>query len=272
MIRINKNGKPHAGDFKRAKAAIKANFENINPDNLTKFERGYYNQVASGKKRGALNAARLRNPETGSFLSKPEAFEVEKRIKSTSIETGFSREEILKNKQALTAITKLAISGEIAGAKDTDLLIDFLKRKEFKKITLIDQNGKAKKVNIEKAIFILKSSQKKVFQNMGGEKFTSWNKFNFAPSGKFIEINYFNPEGLTPEEIEEEIEENEEFGFYGSPGAKSEEPEEKEIPEIKTPVKKAANVKARKANKKGKNKKPNKRNANKSGNKISKRK
>jgi len=271
MIRINKNGKPNKRDFDRAKKEIKANFENINPDQLSKFEKGYYNQVASGKKRGALNAARLRNPETGAFLSKPEAFEVEKRIKSTQVETGFSREEILKNKEALKAITKLAISGEITAAKDTDLLIDFIKRKEFKKITLIDQNGKESKVSIEKAVFMLKSSQKKVFQSMGGEKFTSWNKFTFAPSGKFIEIQYFNPKGLTEEEIESEIEENEDFGFYGSPGPNTKEPETEET-ETPQPIKKAKNVAKRKTNKKGENKKFNQRNTNKPRNKISKRK
>jgi hypothetical protein len=218
-IRINKNGKPNKGDFDRAKKFIKANFDTIKVDDLPKSAAGYYKRVEAGKKQGALNAKRLRNPATGAFLSKPEAFEVNKKTTQTAIELNVPRSQILENKEVLKQITKLAIEGAIEHTKDLDLLIDFFKRKEFRKIILIDQNGKRKKVTKEEAAFILKDNQQKIMQMFAGEKFGSWNKFNFTPSGKFIEINYYNVGKKSTEEIEQDLEEGSEssdFGFYGS--------------------------------------------------------
>jgi hypothetical protein len=242
-IRINKNGKPNKGDFDRAKKFIKANFASIKVDDLPKAAAGYYKRVEAGKKQGALNAKRLRNPETGSFLSKPEAFEVNKKITQTALELKVSREEILNNKEVLKDITKLAIDGAIASTKDTDLLIDFFKRKKFKSIVLIDQKGNRKEVSKEQAALILKQNQQKIMALFEGEKFGSWNKFNFTPSGKFIEINYYNVEQKSNEEIEEDLEkgsENIEFGFYGSAAPLNKNNNEEESGE------------------KGENKKPNK--------------
>jgi hypothetical protein len=243
-IRINKNGKPNKGDFDRAKKFIKANFQSIKVEDLPKAAAGYYKRVEAGKKQGALNAKRLRNPATGSFLSKPEAFEVNKKITQTALELNTTREEILNNKEVLKDITKLAIEGAISSTKDTDLLIDFFKRKEFKKIILIDQNGKRKKVSKEMAAFILKQNQQKIMAMFEGQKFGSWNKFNFTPSGKLLEINYYNVGKKSAEEIEEDLEEGSEgieFGFYGSAAPLSKN-----------------NNEENKSGSEGKNKKPNK--------------
>jgi hypothetical protein len=218
-IRINKNGKPNKGDFDRAKKFIKANFQSIKVEDLPKAAAGYYKRVEAGKKQGALNAKRLRNPATGSFLSKPEAFEVNKRINQSAIELKVTREEILNNKEVLKKITKLAIEGAIESTKDTDLLIDFMDRKEFKEIIVINQNGKRKKVTKEEAAFISKDNQQKIMSMFEGEKFGSWNRFNFTPSGKFLELFYYEVPNKTLEEIEEDLDKGEQttvFGFYGS--------------------------------------------------------
>ena len=77
-----------------------------------------------------------------------------------------------------------------------------------------------------------------------GQKFGSWNKFNFTPSGKLLEINYYNVGKKSAEEIEQDLEEGSEsinFGFYGSAAPLSKNNNEED-----------------KSGSEGKNKKPNK--------------
>jgi hypothetical protein len=260
-IKLNKNGKPNKNSLKAAKARLKESFETVKPEQLPKQLQGYYRQIESGKKRGEANKNKLRT-STGKFFSAAAGLEFKKLVKSFAIEKGISEQEILKDKELFKIVEQKVLTDTLTITKDTDLLIDFLKREKFENITLVDQNGKKTKVTLEKAILELKENNKKILSILQESKFGFYNKITFNPSGKFAEINYISVTNQSEEQLNDEINEEMEsgnFGAFGSPANPKKEPEE-EPENITTNVQKA------------KNKKPNKQGTNKSGNKISKRK
>lgn len=267
-IKLTKTGKPYKSSLEKAKREIKANFSEVKKESLPKALQGYYNQVASGKRRGEANKQRLRN-ESGKFYTSAESNAIKKTIKTTAIETGISEEELIKNKSLFKTIVQKTLEDSISITKDTDLLVDFIKRQKFEKITLIDQNGNKKVVNLANAIFILKQSNKKILEKTQEELFQFFNKITFNPAGKFAEINYIDPKGLSAEEILDEINSEMESGNFGaasSPKKTKQPKEDKKDPEPLTPAndpeppKTTGNGKSKKgkADKKGKDKKSNK--------------
>lgn len=268
-IKLTKTGKPYKSSLEKAKREIKANFSEVKKESLPKALQGYYNQVASGKRRGEANKQRLRN-ESGKFYTSAESNAIKKTIKTTAIETGISEDELIKNKSLFKTIVQKTLEDSISLTKDTDLLVDFIKRQKFEKITLIDQNGNKKVVNLANAIFILKQSNKKILEKTQEELFQFFNKITFNPAGKFAEINYINPKGLSAEEILDEINSEMESGNFGAASSpkKTKQPNKQELNDPEPPQM----LDNGKTNKKGKNKKPNKQGTNKPRNKISKRK
>lgn len=267
-IKLTKTGKPYKSSLEKAKREIKANFSEVKKESLPKALQGYYNQVASGKRRGEANKQRLRKID-GTFYTSAESLALKNAIKTTGIEKEISEEEILKDKTLLSALAEKVFKDTISITKDTDLLVDFLKRKKFQKITLIDQNGNKQEVDLANAIFILKDSNKKILEKTQEELFQFFNKITHNPAGKFAEINYINPEGLSAEELLDTINAEMQSGNFGaasSPKNTKQPNKDKNDPEPLTPAndpeppKTTGNGKSKKgkADKKGKNKKSDK--------------
>ena len=268
-LKLNKNGKPNKNSLNAAKKKVKENFAEINPQELPKELKGTYNQIASGKKRGENNKNKLRTSK-GTFFSAAAELEMRKQIKTFAIEINSTEEEILNNKELFKIIEQKVLTDTVTITKDTDLLIDFLKRKPFKELFLIDQNGNKTAASLEQVILELKLSNKKILEKLQENKFGFYNRVTYTPSGQFAEINYISfPDNITADDLNDIINkemESGKFGAYGSPTNPAPAPEPKPDPITPTPENITTNVQ------KGKNKKPNKQGTNKSGNKISKRK
>ena len=261
-IKFNKNGQPNKNSLKAAKIKLKKTFNEVKIEDLPKELKGTFNQIASGKKRGEANKNKLRT-STGKFFSAAASLEFKKLVKSFAIEKKLSEEEILKDKQLFKILEQKVLTDTLTITKDSDLLIDFLKRENFRKLFLIDQNGNKKQVSIEQLVLEIKTTNKKILEKLEESKFGFWNRITYTPSVEFSEVNYiiFNDD-IRPEDLNDIINEemeSENFGAYGSPPNKGKEEIEK-TDKDKTNVEKAEN------------KKPNKQGTNKSGNKVFKRK
>jgi hypothetical protein len=261
-IKFNKNGKPNKNSLKAAKIKLKKTFNEVKIDDLPKELRGTYNQIASGKKRGEANKNKLRT-STGKFFSAAASLEFKNLLKSFAIEKKLSEEEILKDKQLFKILEQKVLTDTLTITKDSDLLIDFIKRENFKKLFLIDQNGNKKQVSIEQLVLEIKTTNKKILEKLQDSKFGFWNRITYTPSGQFAQINYIVfPDTISQQDLNDIINKQmaaEKFGAYGSPPNKGKK-------EIEKTDKQKTNVE------KAENKKPNKQGANKSGNKVSKRK
>jgi hypothetical protein len=261
-LKFNKNGKPNKNSLKAAKAKLKQSFETVKQDQIPKQLQGYYRQIENGKKRGEANKNKLRT-STGKFFSAAASLEFKKLVKSFAIEKKLSEEEILKDKQLFKILEQKVLTDTLTITKDSDLLIDFLKRENFRKLFLIDQNGNKKQVSIEQLVLEIKTTNKKILEKLEESKFGFWNRITYTPSGEFAEVNYINfDDNISPEDLNDIINEemeSENFAAYGSPPNKGKE-------EIENTDKDKTNVE------KAENKKPNKQGTNKSGNKVSKRK
>lgn len=267
-VKLTKTGKPHKASLEKAKKEIKANFSELKPENIDPALLPFYNRVESEKKRGKLNKNKLRRPN-GTFYSAAENLALENAIKIYGIEKEISKEEIMSDKNLLATLAEKVFEDTISITKDTDLLIDFLKRKKFEKITLVDQNGKEQEVNLVNAIFILKTSNKLILEIAQEELFQLWNKISFNPAGKFAKIYFVNPKGLSKEELLDTIEtqmNSANFGGASSP-KQVKQPKKKKTP-LNDPEP-AQMLDNGKTTKEGKNKKPNKQGTNKPGDKIS---
>lgn len=219
IIKFTKTGKPYKKSLQKAKEFVKKNFKNLKKEDLPKEVKGYFGQIESGKKRGEANKLRLKNPQTGKFLTSLESKAVKDLVKQTSIDLNINKDELTKNKDLYLSIVDKALNDTISITKDTDLAIDFLKRQGFKKIVLVDQNGKEKSVNLENAIFILKENQKKIMQIFEAKKFSSWNRLTYNPAGRKIKINYVKVKNESAEELQDIIDSETEsgnFAVYGS--------------------------------------------------------
>lgn len=268
-LKFNKNGKPNKNSLKAAKIKLKKTFNEVKIEDLPKELKGTYNQIASGKKRGENNKNKLRTSK-GTFFTAAAELEMRKMIKSYAIEKGFTEEEILNDKTLFKIVEQKVLTDTVTITKETDLLIDFLKRKPFKELFLIDQNGNKKPASLEQVILELKLSNKKILEKLEESKFGFYNRITFTPSGQFAEINYIVfPDTISQQDLNDIINKEmsaEKFGAYGSPTNPG--PEIEEVP--KDPIPLPDNLKTNV--KKAKNQKPNKQGANKSGNKVSKRK
>lgn len=219
VLKITKTGKPYKRSLEKVRKFVKENFSELKKESLPKQVQGYYAQIENGKKRGEANKQRLKNPETGKFLTSGESKAVKDLVKNAAKEIGIEQNQLIENRDLYKSIVDKALNDKISITKDTDLAIDFLKRQNFKSIVLVDQNGKEKKAPIEKAILILKENQKKIMQLFEGKKFSSWNRLEYNTSGKKIKINYIKVGKETPEELQEIIDDQTEAGNFGSYGS-----------------------------------------------------
>lgn len=256
-IRFTKSGKPYKNDVLRAKKAIKANFEKIDPADIK--DKGllrYYSQVKGGKTQGKRNAARLRKPD-GTFYNAVESHAIKEEIKDFVIDKqgAISEQDILKDKDLLNRIAKFALEREITLTKDTGNVLDFLNRNKFENITLIDQNGiEYPNLTLQEAEFTIRENLRELMRVFKGQKFASWTRYTTSNGGQDIKVYFFDMLSLSVESLEtimellKQEEESGTFGAYGSP------------------------IKGKKNNEKKINKKPNGKGANKQGNKTPKRK
>jgi hypothetical protein len=216
-IKYLKNGKPNKASKEKIKAFVKENFATLKGAVLPPEFIAKYNQVASGKKRGELNKQRLRNPENGHMLNSAESLAIKNAVKNYAINKGIDKAEVFAKKDLYRKVFDAEIKNEVTITKDPDLIIDILKRGHFKEITITDQNGKSKKVSIEKAAFLLATTKQKLTELFQADKFASYHKITYKELATKLDIFIPNFKGLSPEEIEDLINELEEdFGAFGS--------------------------------------------------------
>ena len=221
VLRRKIDGKYRADDLRRFKKFFKENEDQVRalkskPETVQK----YLNQVDAGRRRGKLNAEnRLHNPVSGKFLNKAESLAVKKEVLAFSMDKNFTEKEILENKQVYRKIFDKAVLDKTTISESMDAVIDKLHGREFKKITLIDQDGKKYKVSDTEAIFTLKENARKFMQLSAGDEFNGYNRITYRRDGSEIEIHFYRvKKGKSIETMREELEENaDDFGYFSSP-------------------------------------------------------
>jgi hypothetical protein len=262
-VRLNKSGQPRKGEIERVKANIKANFDKVKKEDLSaqpKAIQSYFNQVASGKKRGELNKNKLRDAK-GQFLSKPAAKALIQRTEQFILDKNLqskyenAKEFLDENPTEKNMLLNLAVNDIITLTDRTDNIFNRLDRNDFQNITLVDQNGeKLEGLTKQQAEFFIRENLRELFRVFKGDKFQSWHRYTISNAGQNIEINYFNMESLegeSPETIQEILSEQEEsgnFGAYGSPTnkGKKNETNKSEKPNGKTTTKQPNRVSKKK--------------------------
>lgn len=232
-LRINKNGKPNAGDLKRAKAFIKSNFDKVKKEELPKPLQGYANQIESGKRRGELNKNRLRDT-SGRLYSKIKEKAILDAAKDFLKDTGktdLSPRDILKDNKVKKQLENLAFQNTVSLSAMHDKVIDYLRRNDFKEFEIIDQNGQIIPFDsVNEMILFLQDNQKQLFSRFEKELFQSFNKYSVSQGGEKIQVYTFvyekdqNESKETILERIKEMEQNGEFGVIGSPPKKGKKP------------------------------------------------